>query len=218
MGHAGLQSAVRPLRWIFWGGLLCSFDLHYSTVVNGRGWQIDILSDVVGMALILAGLVRLLAVGVHDRYATVLRVCIAVAVLELLDAMRGHVIQPWPQPVLASVAVLQLLAFVATALFCVAMRWMCDAHGLPEASRSWRTTLILFLVVWVIPLGGVQIAVLVAMATGSPWQMDLGSTVALFVLLVLVMLVPPVHFFVSTSRTARAAEDGLRGMPDPDVA
>ena len=218
MGHADLQSAVRPLRWIFWGGLICSFDVHYSTVVNGRGWQIDILSDVVGMALIVAGLVRLLAVRVHDRYATVLRVCLAVAVLELLDAVRGHFIQPWPTPVVVGASLLHLLGFVATALFCVAMRWMCDAHGLADASRSWRTTLILFLVVWVIPLGGLQIAGLVAMATGSSWHVDVGSLVVLLVLLVLAMLVPLVHFFVSTSRTARAAEDGVGAMPDPDVA
>ncbi|MFO0933150.1 MAG: hypothetical protein U1E39_10640 [Planctomycetota bacterium] len=218
MGHDDVRAAVRPLRWIFWGGLLCVIDVHYSTVTDGRGWRFDVLNDVVGMALILAGLVRLLAVRVHDRYATVLRVCIAVAVLELLDAVREHVIQPWPESVRVAVAVLQLLAFASTALFCVAMRWMCDAHGLPEASRSWRTTLLLFLVVWLIPLGGVQIAVLVAMATGSPWQMDLGSAVALFVLLVLVMLVPLVHFFVSTSRTARAAEGAVPAMPDPDVA
>ena len=72
------------------------------------------------------------------------------------------------------------------------MRWMCDAHGLPEASRSWRTTLILFLVVWVIPLGGVQIAVLVAMATGSPWQMDFGPAVILFVPLVLLVVFAPI--------------------------
>ncbi len=69
-----------------------------------------------------------------------------------------------------------------------------------------------------IPLGGLQIAGLVAMATGSSWHVDVGSLVVLLVLLVLAMLVPLVHFFVSTSRTARAAEDGVGAMPDPDVA
>lgn len=215
MGHADLRSAVRPLRWIFWGGLLCVIDVHYSTVTNGRGWQIDILSDVVGMALIVAGLVRLLAVRVHDRYATVLRVCIAVAVLELLDAVRGHFIQPWPTPVVVGASLLHLLGFVATALFCVAMRWMCDAHGLADASRSWRTTLILFLVVWVIPLGVLQLVILGSLLSGSPFAVALGPV---FLLLLLVTLLPLVHFFVSTSRTARAAEDGVGAMPDPDVA
>lgn len=215
MGHADLRSAVRPLRWIFWGGLLCVIDVHYSTVTNGRGWHFDFLSDVVGMALIVAGLVRLLAVPVHDRYATVLRVCTAVAVLELLDAVRGHFIQPWPTPVVVGASLLHLLGFVATALFCVAMRWMCDAHGLADASRSWRTTLILFLVAWVIPLGMLQLVLLGSLLSGSPFAVALGPVL---VLLVLVALLPLVHFFVSTSRTARAAEDGVGGMPDPDLA
>ena len=158
---------------------------------------------------------RLLAVRVHDRYATVLRVCIAVAALELLDAVREHVIQPWPESVLVAVAVLQLLAFASAALFCVAMRWMCDAHGLPEASRSWRTTLILFLVVWLIPLGGLQLVIVGALLSGSPFSVALGP---LFLLLVPVALVPLVHFFVSTSRTARVAEGVVPATPDPDVA
>jgi len=92
---------------------------------------------------------------------------------------------------------------------------MCDAHGLADASRSWRTTLILFLVAWVIPLGMLQLVILGSLLSGSAFAVALGPVV---VLLVLVALLPLVHFFVSTSRTARAAEDGVRGMPDPDLA
>lgn len=214
MGHADLRSAVRPLRWIFWGGLLCAFDLQYASETDGHGWKVDLLNDVVGLALVVAGLVRLLAVRVHDRYATVLRVCIAVAALALLDAGREHFLRPWPRPVVVASEGVRLLGFVATVLFCVAMRWLCDAYGLRDASRSWRTTMILFLVVWAVPLGGLQLLLWTSILAEVTWSVAFGPG---FVLLALVMAVPLVHFFVSTTRTARAAEDGVRVMPDPDL-
>ncbi len=74
--------------------------------------------------------------------------------------------------------------------------------------------MILFLVVWAVPLGGLQFLLWTSILAEVTWSVAFGPG---FVLLALVMVVPLVHFFVSTTRTARAAEDGVRVMPDPDL-
>jgi len=82
------------------------------------------------------------------------------------------------------------------------MRSVCRDAGLSRPADSWRTTLVLFGVIYVIPLGFLHGAVLVAMATRTEFRIDLGPAV---LLLLPVFFWPLVHLFISTSRMARAA-------------
>jgi hypothetical protein len=44
-----IKHAVAPLRMIFWGGLLCVFDITFSQTTNGQGFKFDILNDALGL-------------------------------------------------------------------------------------------------------------------------------------------------------------------------
>src|SRR5678816_1930632 len=93
--HAA-RRAITPLRLIFWGGLLCIFDVSFTQTSNGQGFKCDVLNDVVGAVLIAAGVVRLSAIPVHDRYAAVMRVVRIVSFLAVLDAIREVFVTRWP--------------------------------------------------------------------------------------------------------------------------
>ena len=42
------QAHGEPAELIFWGGLLCIFDITFGQTTNGRGFRCDILNDAVG--------------------------------------------------------------------------------------------------------------------------------------------------------------------------
>ena len=210
MGWQDVRRAISPLRMVFWGGLLCVFDLTFSEVHGREGFRFDILNDAVGMLLIAVGAFKLAGIRVHDRYAGTMTFIRIIAVLGVLDAVQEHVIAPRPQVVGFVLAVLALAMMVATVLFCVCMRWFCEEARLPDAARSWRTTAILFGVIYLVPLGLFYLAAAGAILTGSSFHINLGP----FGLLLLpVFAVPIVHLFISTSRMKRAAEGAVPAPP-----
>ena len=215
MNAQSVQSAITPLRMIFWGGLLCIFDLTFSQTTNGYGFKCDILDDTVGSLLIAVGVFRLAALPVHDRYAKCMRFLKVVAVLYVLDTIQAHYVRPLAPAVHFALQVFGLVTLAAVIAFCVAMRWFCEAAHLREASQSWRTTTALFVVIYAVPLGLLYVAGAVATASNHPLKINLG----LLGLLVLpVFAVPLIHLFVSTSRMKRAAEAAFvpENMPDED--
>jgi hypothetical protein len=97
---------------------------------------------------------------------------------------------------------LQVAATAATVVFCVAMRWLSTAASLETSARSWSTTILLFVVIYLIPLGGFHLVGTVAMFTGTEFQFNLGPAI---LLLMVVFVAPLIHFFLSTSRMGREA-------------
>ena len=198
-----VEQAITPLRLIFWGGLLCLFDFNFSQTTNGRGFQFDVLNDALGMILITVGVFRLSRLPVHDRYATVMKFVQITSVLGLLDAFRKHVVMPLPPVVYFATNLFGIATVAATVVFCVAMRWFCEEANLREPARSWSVTTLLFTVVYLVPLGVLNVLAASAVASGTSFNLNLGSAGSA---LLLVFAVPLIHFFVSTSRMKRAAE------------
>ena len=197
------RRAITPLRLIFWGGLLCIFDVSFTQTSNGQGFRCDVLNDVVGAVLVAAGVARLGAVPVHDRYASVMKVVLVVAVLAVLDTIREVFVMPWPTWVEFVAALLGVANVASIVAFCVCMRWFCERAGLVAPALSWRVTTTLFVAIYLVPLGLFYAASAVAIASGTSFNANLGPWM---LLLVPVCAVPLVHLFVSTSRMKRAAE------------
>jgi hypothetical protein len=96
MNEQSVRQAITPLRMIFWGGLLCIFDITFSQTTNGQGFKCDILDDTLGAILITVGVFKLSAIAVPGRYATVMGFVRIVSVLAVLNTIRAHFIMPLP--------------------------------------------------------------------------------------------------------------------------
>jgi hypothetical protein len=198
-----IKAAILPLRFIFWGGLLCVLDFSFSSTVNGSGFKFDVLNDAVGAACIAWGTFKLAPAQVHDRYARVMTFVKIVAALAVLDAIREHFITPYIPPIVGFlVNVFGLVVLAATVAFCIAMRWFCENADLQQAAASWRFTTLLFVFIYVLPLGLFHIAGCIAILTDASFHFDLGPA---GLLLLPLFLWPVVHLFISTSRMKRAA-------------
>jgi hypothetical protein len=202
-----VRQAVTPLRLVFWGGILCVFDVSFtqSTTVAGvtHGFRFDFLNDAVGAILIAAGVYRLGTFPVSGRYSAVMKFALVVSLLAIADAIRGHFIMPIPPAVQVADQVFGLVVLVTTIAFCIAMRWFCEAADLVEPARSWRVTTWLFVGIYLVPVGLLYLISIWSNLTGYPVNLNFGA--AAVVLLPLFAL-PLVHLFISTSRMKRAAE------------
>ncbi len=201
-----INQAVTPLRMIFWGALLCVLDLTFSVTSNGpaeTGFRFDILNDFVGMILILVGVVRLARFDLDASYRAAMRFILVCAVLNAVEAFMGHFIFPRPPVVSILSTLLGLASLVAIVLFCTSMRQLATHFALAQSAASWQTTLVLVVILWVIPLGLLYLAGLGAHVAGRSFHWDIG---ALIIPILLVFLIPLIHFFVSTSRMRYEAE------------
>jgi len=198
-----VRKAVKPLRLIFWGGLLCVFDFTFGQTTNGRGFRCDILNDAVGAFLIAWGVFALAQIHVDERYKQAMTFVKIMSVMAVLNAVRAHFVFDMPPLLSFVLTVYGLASLVAIVVFCIAMRWFCEIAWLPEAARSWQTTTVLFVCIYALPLGLFHLASCFAILTGKSFHIDLGP----FALLLLpVFAIPIVHLFVSTSRMAKSAE------------
>jgi hypothetical protein len=198
-----VKQAITPLRLIFWGGLLCVFDFTFSETTNGWGLKFDVLDDVLGTILIAVGVFRLSASPVHDRYATMMKFVQVMSLLAVLDAIRDHFIMPLHPVVQFVLSLFGLITLAAIVGFCIAMRWFCEATNLLEASRSWSTTTLLFVIIYLVPLGLFYVITAGTIASGTSFDLNLGPA---GLVCFPVFVIPFIHLFMSTSRMRRAAE------------
>lgn len=186
-----------PLRAIFWGALLCLFDLSVSETSVGEGWRFDFLNDFVGMLTIAWAVFRLAAIKVDERYSIALGFVKIVAVCGCVVALHRHVICDMPPLISVLDDLYDFLSMAAIVIFCVAMQWLSRHGGLARSKRSWRFTTLLFIVIYLLPLGLLHLASLAATLTGESFHLDLGPA---GLLVLPVLFIPLVHFFISTSR------------------
>jgi hypothetical protein len=192
-----VRQITSPLGLIFWGGLICVFDFKVSQTVNGEGWTFDIVNDLVGMLMITRGVFQLAKIDLHDRYRKAMSFVRVVAILSCIEAFHGHFIYDTPTPTVLFFTVLGVAAMIATVVFCVSMRWLSQEANLVRSAISWKMTTLLFVVIYLIPLGLFYCASTIAIVTETSFNIDLGPA-GLF--LIPVFFIPLIHLFVSTSR------------------
>ena len=211
--RAQLLETVRPLRFIFWGGLLCLFDFSFSSTTNGEGFRFDILNDFVGMVLITFGVFRLGRLEVTHSFSRAMTFVKVVSVIATIKALIDHAIFQTPDGWGFFWTAFGLAELTAVIVFCLTMRLLCRVNELEEPARSWRTTSILFIIIFAAPLGLFYAASLIAIVTGESFHINLGPA---GIPALLVLAIPLIHLFVSTSRMARAAESIGTALPPFD--
>ncbi|MGI9240699.1 MAG: hypothetical protein ACR2RV_07855 [Verrucomicrobiales bacterium] len=193
-----IRRTIGPLRTIFWGGLICIFDLKIN--------NFDLLHDLVGTIMIAWGVFALGGIKVHESYAKAMRFVQTVVALSCLTTLMDQFGYPRSSFISTLLSLLGTVEMIAIVVFCVAMRWLCIHAELVESTRSWRTTTLLFTFIYLIPLGLFYCAAAIAIATGNSFSIQLGPA---GLLLLPVLFAPLVHLFVSTSRMKNeAARDG----------
>jgi hypothetical protein len=195
-----IQAAITPLRMIFWGGLLCVLDFKFNETRNGEGWSFDVLSDAVGVLLILIGVIRLREIGPGPGMARApsgkLGFAAFAAVLALGKAIHGHFLYRVPDEMTLILTTVSLLSLVGIVGFCTAMQDMCRDWGLDRSRGKWRATAILFGFIYVAPLGLLYVYMAAAQLSGEPFRLNLGPE---GMLLIIPLLIPLVMLFSSTS-------------------
>jgi hypothetical protein len=190
-----IRRIVPPLRIIFWGGLICVFDFK----ING----FDLVNDLVGMIMITWGVFQVSKINVHDRYSKAMLFVKIVAILECINVLHGQFAYRPPKLFSIIFSLIGVAAMLAIVVFCVAMRWLSSEAKLEASAGSWKTTALLFTVIYLIPLGLFYFAAAVAIATGKSFNINLGPA---GLLLLPVFLLPLIHLFISTSRTKTEAQ------------
>ena len=115
----------------------------------------------------------------------------------------GHFI--FQTPVVLSIFsnLLGLVTLCATVMFCTSMNKLAMAYSLDQSASSWLMTRLLVIIFWVIPLGILYLIGTGNLLMGTPSNLNIGFLV---IPLLIAMLIPLVHLFISTSRMRREAE------------
>ena len=202
-----VHAAVRPLRLIFWGALIWIIDLTFTTTTNGTGFRFDLLDDTLATVMISVAVFRLARAPVPRPYPAVMAFIKVVAILAVCDTALRHFVFDRPAILAFASESIGLGELIATTLFCLAMKWFCQAAALPRPAASWRVTFLLFVIIYALPLGVLSILALISLITDRPpLQVNLGAP---GLLLLPLFIVPLVHLFVSTSRMRRVADAGV---------
>ncbi len=136
------------------------------------------------------------------------------AVIQTLEAVRAHFVMPLPGVVSFLLMLVSLAVLVAIVLFCVAMRLFCEEARMAGPAASWKFTTILFVVIYLLPLGLLYVSTLIALAANSSFSFNTGPA---GLVLIPVFVVPIAHLFMSTSRMARAAEAYVEPFDNVEV-
>lgn len=189
--------ALRQSAWLVFAGSLVVF-LDFE--ING----FDLISDVIGAGLVVAGIVKLSSAGLGRRFAT--PALVASVVWFLLTVPMQVVTLPGLFNWVAG------LAGLGTAVFgLLAFRDACRELGLDGAASSWSTSLLLVSWIW----GGFALlGAVFAVVNGGEFFYE-GPWVIPFVVLA---FVPGVHLLMSLKRTASAADRGGVAPPAPSTA
>lgn len=200
-----VKKALKPLKCIFWGAILCVIDFNVTSRVNGSGISFDFLNDFIGMMMITYGVFKLSEITIDMSYAKMMNFVKIVAVISTLKALEGHFLYPTQEFYTVIVTLLQLTELVAIMLFCTSMIIFSSEADLKDSSDKWSLTRLLFGIIYVIPLGLFYIASIFAIFTKQSFHLNLGPA---GLLLVPVFLVP-VFFILKSINSMRNEISGL---------
>jgi hypothetical protein len=131
-------SARRAFQMIIIGALICFIDLTYSHTINGVGYRIDLVNDAVGTLLIAAGIWRLAAVYVSDRYRRLMAFVRLATAAAVLLAIRSHWIGPVGPAARVFWWLTDTLASMGTPAFFLAMSMLWRSLAPPRLAPHWR--------------------------------------------------------------------------------
>jgi hypothetical protein len=210
---ATVLKAVGPLRMIFWGALLLALHLDIERDFGGVRLSFGFLRETVGTVLIAIAAIWLARLSLPRACRIAIAFVAAVASTAVIAKVGGAL--GFHAPAEATLQPLLRLAELTSAVALLWSLWrIARAAGLQRSARSWRTTALLFAILFVFPLGVFFVASLgfiLGLATLSRWnrfeyQADapgwvIWAALASFA----IMMTPVVHFFISTSRMIREA-------------
>lgn len=205
-----IHDSIRPLRYVFWGGLFLVFDLYVST----NEVRFDFINDTLGSILIAIGVVRLAETPVDDIYQRRMKFVTWIAVLSVFESFSEFLVFKPPLAYQVAASLFGTCQFVAILFFALAMERFAESAKLYDVSESWHFTYSLFLFIYG-PL--IVISAIVGLASASSTSRqhyDIGAAVCL---VVPVLVIPIIHLFVSTSRMRRAI-DRSGNSKDPNVS
>jgi len=147
-----LSRLAGPLALIFWGALFVVLDFYVGLRVGDRRAGVDILPDIVGLALVALG-TGILGFGGHFEGASDL-VAGAVATfyicLFVISLAAGFLPSLAKLPPLANLALLTLGTVCIVAL-CWILRDLCLRLRLGSQARRWALTAALAALFWPLP-------------------------------------------------------------------
>lgn len=151
----------RALRFVAAGGCMVAVDVHVA--------GFDVLSDAVGLALVLGGLSGLLRLPAATGSARSLLRFVQILTVLALAGSTIEELRPESVSVLAAVAIRTAPLVVLNGL-CIAMWRVTTLTGRPRAAEAWRTTFSA-----VVSLLNVPAAVLIAAVAAGGGSMPAGS-------------------------------------------
>ena len=198
-------AAIRPLRLIALGGLLCIFE-YVPPELSGRFWRVDLLNDAVGMILIAMGAARLGRIPVHppwnDHYGSAMKLVKLVAVLGVAVAAMDHFVFRRPPTLSVFLAIFRIVQMAAVVLLCMSMHWLSKEAGLARALRGWHAATWVFGVLLVLPLLAMSYSDFLTLVGGGTPHRELGMAEHI---LRGVLALPFVSLFLATSLMDREA-------------
>ena len=157
----------------------------------------------LGCFSLQSGLAKLSAFAIDQSFRFRMRFVFICAVLNCVEAFFGHFIFESPMIFDVLSNILGLASLCAIVIFCTSMHRLSSAFALTRSAKSWLTTRLFVIILWVIPFGLLYVVGLGATLTGQSIHWDMGI---LFIPVLIVFVIPLIHLFISTSRMRHEAE------------
>lgn len=190
---ADLRRLTSASNLIFWGGLLLAIDITYTS----RDIRLDLFSDAIGAILVAVGARRLREIAVSDEYAKAMRFVFTLSVVTAVVATLMHMPMAAPPVIGAALQVFALIVVIGVAIFCRAMRRLCERALLVQAVHAWSIADRLVLAILVVPAAILALLGSLLALSGEPVHFD--SPIVL--LIILVQLIPVVAVLTALRRT-----------------
>ena len=200
-----VKKALKPLKFIFWGGILCVIDFKHTSTVNGSGVSFDFLNDFIGMLMITYGVFKLSEITIDMSYSKMMNFVKIIAVISSIKAFEGHFLYQKSELYSVGVTLLMIAELVAIMLFCTSMITFSNEADLTESSGKWSLTRLLFGIIYVIPLGLFYLASIFAILTRQSFHLNLGP----FGLLLIPVFLVPIFFILKSTNSMRNEISGL---------
>lgn len=210
-GAVTSRQVIRPLWFIFAGGLLCCITFGVTAILqDGNNWNLHLPNQPIGAALIAIGVWQLGRIDIDLDYTRLMHFIFVVAILQAVATTADFF--PYPKDPLIVLAriVINLASIVGAIGFCLCMRWFCLDMGLRRSAKKWMKTMVVIccscspiafvqLYMLLVVLKAVESQPSATVQTGWPWFWW-------YLLVIALMVGPPVAFLLNILQMRREIE------------